>query len=155
MVPTRQRLLPLPPPVSPVLPIKVGLLSRPQSRCRLPHTRPHTRATTVHLVRYFLLSCLLQVLIASLVTAPTPTSQPIDHKISVGAGGLVFSPSNISASIGDTVTFEFETPKTNHTATQSSFSHPCQPLADTSTTGQVGFDAGLFVAFFILLRKEY
>ncbi|KAJ7041774.1 hypothetical protein C8F04DRAFT_1299306 [Mycena alexandri] len=35
----------------------------------------------------------------------------------------------------------------NHTVTQSSFLHPCEPLAETSTTGEVGFKSGFhFVA---------
>ncbi|KAK0193223.1 Cupredoxin, partial [Armillaria mellea] len=64
-----------------------------------------------------------------------------DHKIVVGIdGNLEYSPANISASIGDTVTFEFH-PK-NHTVTQSSFQHPCQPLAETSTSGEIGFSSG-------------
>ncbi|KAG6917641.1 hypothetical protein DXG01_001748 [Tephrocybe rancida] len=71
---------------------------------------------------------------------PTPAAQPANHKISVGADGLTYTPSNISASIGDTVTFEFH-PK-NHTVTQSSFLNPCQALDQTSKTGQVGFKSG-------------
>jgi plastocyanin len=72
--------------------------------------------------------------------APTPAAQPVDHKITVGNDGqLAFSPANISASIGDTVTFEFH-PK-DHTVTQSSFLQPCQALANTSAQG--GFDSGL------------
>ncbi|KAF9466673.1 hypothetical protein BDZ94DRAFT_1157529 [Collybia nuda] len=74
---------------------------------------------------------------------PTMAAHPIDHKIIVGADGLLtYNPANISAAIGDTVTFEFH-PK-NHTVTQSSFSNPCQPLADTSLTGAVGFKSGLY-----------
>ncbi|KAJ8700775.1 hypothetical protein PTI98_003765 [Pleurotus ostreatus] len=70
---------------------------------------------------------------------PTPAPQPQDHKITVGADGqLVYSPANIQAAIGDTVTFEFR-PK-NHTVTQSNFNNPCQPLFDT--TGKVGFSSG-------------
>ncbi|KAJ7696375.1 Cupredoxin, partial [Mycena metata] len=72
--------------------------------------------------------------------APTFAPTPVDHKILVGANGLTYTPSNISASIGDTVTFEFH-PK-NHTVTQSSFLAPCKPLAETSTTSQVGFKSG-------------
>ncbi|KAK0199428.1 hypothetical protein DFS33DRAFT_1510061 [Desarmillaria ectypa] len=73
--------------------------------------------------------------------APTFAPQPVDHKIVVGIDGkLEYGPANISASIGDTVTFEFH-PK-NHTVTQSSFQHPCQPLAETSTSGQIGFSSG-------------
>ncbi|GLB43081.1 hypothetical protein LshimejAT787_1205300 [Lyophyllum shimeji] len=72
---------------------------------------------------------------------PTPAPQPQDHKIVVGADGrLAYSPANITAAIGDTVTFEFH-PK-NHTVTQSSFLNPCKPLDQTSTTGQVGFKSG-------------
>ncbi|KAK0470413.1 uncharacterized protein EV420DRAFT_1256763 [Desarmillaria tabescens] len=73
--------------------------------------------------------------------APTYAPQPVDHKIVVGIDGkLEYGPANVSASIGDTVTFEFH-PK-NHTVTQSSFQHPCQPLAETSTSGQIGFSSG-------------
>jgi plastocyanin len=73
-------------------------------------------------------------------TAPTLAPQPVDHKITVGANGqLAYNPPNITAAIGDTVTFEFH-PK-NHTVTQSSFNDPCRPLADTSKTGQEGFDS--------------
>ncbi|KAJ8521926.1 hypothetical protein ONZ45_g1428 [Pleurotus djamor] len=70
---------------------------------------------------------------------PTPAPQPAQHVITVGADGqLAFSPSNIQAAVGDTVTFEFR-PK-NHTVTQSSFSNPCRPLGDT--TSQQGFRSG-------------
>ncbi|KAK0472177.1 Cupredoxin [Armillaria novae-zelandiae] len=73
--------------------------------------------------------------------SPTFAPQPVDHKIVVGIDGkLEYSPANISASIGDTVTFEFH--PNNHTVTQSSFQHPCQPLAETSTSGQIGFSSG-------------
>ncbi|KAI0350220.1 hypothetical protein OH77DRAFT_1431220, partial [Trametes cingulata] len=73
--------------------------------------------------------------------APTAVS-PQDHVIMVGQdGALTFSPSNITAQVGDTLTFRFVTK--NHTATQSSFASPCSPLSETSTSGQVGFDSGL------------
>jgi len=76
------------------------------------------------------------------ITATTAAAQESDHKIIVGIDGqLAYGPPNISVPIGDTVTFEFH-PK-NHTVTQSSFFEPCQPLADTSTTGAVGFKSGL------------
>ncbi|KAG6816370.1 hypothetical protein H0H87_006643 [Tephrocybe sp. NHM501043] len=71
---------------------------------------------------------------------PTPAAQTTDHRISVGVDGLTYTPSNISASIGDTVTFEFH-PK-NHTVTQSSFLNPCQSLTETSTTDQIDFKSG-------------
>ncbi|KAJ7235635.1 hypothetical protein B0H12DRAFT_1141390 [Mycena haematopus] len=76
---------------------------------------------------------------------PTYAPSPVNHLIKVGlnsTGGsaLMFTPSNISAAIGDTVTFEFHAK--NHTVTQSSFLEPCKALAETSTTGQVGFKSG-------------
>jgi len=84
-------------------------------------------------------------------SAPSPTSAPAaaasspagstDHKVIVGGtAGLVYSPNNIKARPGDTVTFEFH--QKNHTATQSTFANPCKSLTSTSTTGQVGFDSG-------------
>jgi plastocyanin len=77
-------------------------------------------------------------------TSPTATSTTAisaDHLITVGGtNGLVYSPSNITANPGDTVTFQFHS--TNHTATQSSFAIPCEKLALTSSSGQVGFDSG-------------
>jgi len=51
------------------------------------------------------------------------------HAVTVGgpAGGLTFQPAEISAAIGDMVVFTFLS--ANHTATQSAFDTPCQPLA--------------------------
>ncbi|KAG2075883.1 hypothetical protein BDR04DRAFT_1090647 [Suillus decipiens] len=68
----------------------------------------------------------------------TPTST--DHKVVVGGSTLTYTPSNITAQIGDTVTFQFM--QKNHTATQSTFADPCRALTLTSTSGQVGFDSG-------------
>ncbi|EDR02304.1 uncharacterized protein LACBIDRAFT_169454, partial [Laccaria bicolor S238N-H82] len=62
-----------------------------------------------------------------------------DHKITVGADGLLaYNPPNITAAIGDTVTFEFH-PK-NHTVTQSSFSDPCHAVVKSD--GSSGFKSG-------------
>ncbi|KAF7359282.1 hypothetical protein MSAN_01270600 [Mycena sanguinolenta] len=74
--------------------------------------------------------------------APASTSSvSTDHVIIVGGtAGNVYTPSNITAQPGDTVTFQFHTK--NHTVTQSSFPDPCRALTLTSTTGQVGFDSG-------------
>ncbi|KAF8894505.1 hypothetical protein BD779DRAFT_1660486 [Infundibulicybe gibba] len=48
-----------------------------------------------------------------------------------------FSPSNITAQVGDTVTFEFR--QKNHTVTSSTFASPCSPLASTDAAA---FDSG-------------
>ncbi|KAJ6577712.1 hypothetical protein B0H19DRAFT_1062299 [Mycena capillaripes] len=77
--------------------------------------------------------------------SPTYAASPVNHLIKVGEDGLNFTPPSIQAAIGDTVTFEFH--QKNHTVTQSSFQYPCKALAETSTTGQVGFKSGFqFVA---------
>jgi len=71
-------------------------------------------------------------------TSPVST----DHQVVVGGPGqLLYSPSNITAQVGDTVTFQFK--QKNHTVTQSSFAAPCNSLTLTSTSGQIGFDSGL------------
>lgn len=80
-------------------------------------------------------------------TSSSSTSQ--DHRIIVGGTTLTFEPSNITTQPGDTITFEFH--QKNHTVTQSSFAAPCQMLSSTSTSGQVGFDSGLYVLFLSFL----
>jgi plastocyanin len=72
----------------------------------------------------------------SSTSAPTPSSSPASgsgtqHKVIVGAAGLTFNPSNITAQPGDTIVFEFQSK--NHTVTGSSFEEPCR---------EVGFDSG-------------
>ncbi|KAF8305551.1 hypothetical protein DL93DRAFT_2172572 [Clavulina sp. PMI_390] len=64
----------------------------------------------------------------------TPNVTPVTHIVKVGEnGGLTFSPSNITAQPRDIVMFEFLAK--NHTATQSSFANPCQPLANGFNSG--------------------
>jgi plastocyanin len=58
-----------------------------------------------------------------------------DHVVVVGGPSLVFQPANITAQVGDTITFQFM--QKNHTATQSSFANPCSPLSSGP-----GFDSG-------------
>lgn len=71
--------------------------------------------------------------------SPTSTSPTTTYSIQVGPSDqLVYSPSNISANVGDTVEFFFN-PK-NHTVTQSSFTKPCEKLE--VSTGQIGLDTG-------------
>ncbi|KAK4186579.1 hypothetical protein QBC35DRAFT_266160 [Podospora australis] len=49
------------------------------------------------------------------------------HSVTVGGPqGLAFSPQQLSAAVGDTVIFSFLSQ--NHTATQSAFDTPCDPL---------------------------
>jgi plastocyanin len=57
------------------------------------------------------------------------------HTVTVGgaAAGLAYTPSSISAAIGDMVIFTFLSQ--NHTATQSAFATPCEPLAGGMDSG--------------------
>lgn len=57
------------------------------------------------------------------------------HTVTVGgaAAGLAFNPAQISAAIGDMVIFTFLS--ANHTATQSAFATPCEPLAGGMDSG--------------------
>jgi plastocyanin len=70
-------------------------------------------------------------------SAPTPNSRPVDHKVVVGGdAGNVFNPTNITAAVRDTVTFEFH-PK-NHSVSESTFNQPCVPVPN-------GVSSGLYV----------
>jgi len=73
--------------------------------------------------------------------SPSSTTGPTNHKVVVGGPGLVaYTPNDIKANPGDTVTFEFR--QKNHTVTQSTFAAPCRSLTLTSTTGQIALDSG-------------
>jgi plastocyanin len=74
--------------------------------------------------------------------APVLSVHAADILVQVGAGGLLaFSPSNISANVGDTVSFQFQ--GKNHSVTQSSFIDPCSIM----TTPAQGINSGFqFVA---------
>jgi len=56
------------------------------------------------------------------------------HEVTVGGpAGLVFTPDQVRANVGDMVVFTFL--GQNHTATQSTFDLPCEPLAGGMDTG--------------------
>lgn len=79
---------------------------------------------------------------SSAASAAPTVSLSSDHVVVVGGPDnvLAFSPSNITAQAGDTITFQFR--QSNHSVTQSTFSQPCVALTEVSTSGQVGFDSG-------------
>ncbi|KAG5220372.1 Cupredoxin [Salix suchowensis] len=90
---------------------------------------------------------------------PTPAPQIQDHKITVGADGqLAYSPANIQAAIGDTVTFEFR-PRTTRSPSQISTTpaNPCstrpEKLASAlACTMPVSPDATQFPTFQIKIN---
>ncbi|PBP22257.1 serine-threonine rich protein [Diplocarpon rosae] len=56
------------------------------------------------------------------------------HTVIVGGtGGLVYTPDQVNAAVGDMVLFEFHS--NNHTATQSAFTTPCDALAGGIDSG--------------------
>ncbi|KAI0094082.1 hypothetical protein BDY19DRAFT_989588 [Irpex rosettiformis] len=74
-------------------------------------------------------------------SASSSSLSPSEHLVVVGGPNkLFFSPSNITANIGDVITFEFQ--QKNHTVTQSTFAQPCVGLTQSSSSGQIGFDSG-------------
>ena len=74
-------------------------------------------------------------LIASTLLASATTASAAWWNVTVGgAAGLVYTPNQLNASVGDTVRFNFNVK--NHTATQSAFKTPCVPLDG-------GFNSGL------------
>jgi plastocyanin len=78
---------------------------------------------------------------ASAAPSAVPTDMSTDHWVIVGANSqLMFTPSNITAHIGDTITFELR-PK-NHSVTASSFAQPCTPLSQTNASASGAFNSG-------------
>ncbi|KAF7793253.1 hypothetical protein EIP86_004363 [Pleurotus ostreatoroseus] len=68
-------------------------------------------------------------ILASLAAVGVAAAQTTVHNITVGDGGnLTFTPNSITASENDVVMFTFVTK--NHTATQSTFTDPCTPVAN-------------------------
>ncbi|KAH7040482.1 uncharacterized protein B0I36DRAFT_310777 [Microdochium trichocladiopsis] len=65
--------------------------------------------------------------------AAPPGAIPTHHVTVGGTAGLVFTPAEIQAAVGDMVVFTFLSK--NHTATQSSFAKPCEPLAGGQASG--------------------
>ncbi|KAG9024968.1 hypothetical protein FS837_005130 [Tulasnella sp. UAMH 9824] len=74
------------------------------------------------------------LLASLLVSAPAVLAAPKVWDVTVGgAAGLVYTPNQVMADVGDILSFHFQF--NNHTVTQSSFDAPCAPLAG-------GFDSG-------------
>ncbi|TVY81506.1 putative GPI-anchored cupredoxin, partial [Lachnellula suecica] len=74
----------------------------------------------------------------STVNAPAATATAAaaaaTHSVTVGgAAGLVYSPTSVTAAVGDMVIFTFMS--ANHTATQSAFTTPCEALVGGMDSG--------------------
>lgn len=107
--------------------------------------------------------CLLSLTLAQLAVAqygapapsstaatPAPSAPPDtagQHNVNVFPNGnFVFDPANITAQVGDLVTFYFpNTQQIPHSVTQSSFGSPCTHLK-ASGNNSAGFDSSLVMA---------
>ncbi|EJD44179.1 hypothetical protein AURDEDRAFT_114428 [Auricularia subglabra TFB-10046 SS5] len=72
---------------------------------------------------------------------PSTSTTPI--AVLVGNGGKTFDPPSVNAKPGDVIMFEFR--GGNHTVTQTSFTDPCVPFVNATSSAR-GFDSG-FMAF--------
>ncbi|TFK30192.1 hypothetical protein FA15DRAFT_651700 [Coprinopsis marcescibilis] len=82
----------------------------------------------------------MQLSLAALAVLLPIVAQAANFDVAVGQEGLTFTPPNVPAVPGDTVTFTFY-PK-NHTVTQSSFAAPCTPLEGGEHSGFRPTEAG-------------
>jgi plastocyanin len=79
---------------------------------------------------------------AAAATSPsaTATSSSSAPTISVGSGGLTFSPSSVTVPVGGQVVFSFAAFSAGHSATQADFAAPCAPAAGAN--GSTPFNSG-------------
>jgi len=68
------------------------------------------------------------------LAALASTASAANFTVQVGASSqLAFSPTNVTAAVGDTISFVFNSK--NHTVTQSTFTAPCQPMSGGVDSG--------------------
>jgi plastocyanin len=69
------------------------------------------------------------------LAALATVASAVQTQVIVGGGPLTFTPNQVTAAVGDTIQFVFMAK--NHTATQSTFATPCQPLPNGLDSGFV------------------
>jgi plastocyanin len=79
---------------------------------------------------------------ASTSATASATASGAAPTISVGAGGLVFSPDSVTVPVGGQVVFSFSAFSAGHSATQADFASPCAPAA-AGANGTAPFNSGL------------
>jgi plastocyanin len=89
---------------------------------------------------YTLLACLAFIYSATAQTATTSTS-PSVHPIIVGYNQHSYYPNNITAKVGDIISFQFIAE--GHTVVQSNFEEPCVPR-DAYHRGRSVFFSGWY-----------
>lgn len=68
---------------------------------------------------------------SSSAAATTSSSAPAVHTVQVGASGLSFTPSSLTAAKGDKILFQFAS-SIQHSVVQGKFDSPCAPLSNSS-----------------------
>lgn len=63
-----------------------------------------------------------------------------DHAVIVGKTGLTFEPNNVTAAMGDTVTFKFW--PSNHSVAAGAFATPCEPMDAGFWSGYIPSTSG-------------
>lgn len=81
-----------------------------------------------------------------LLVLPMAVSAAV-HQISVGQGGLKFSPDSITAKVGDQVQFNFDS-SLGHSVVEGDYNNPCQPL-DASAFYSGTVSSGVSLATFL------
>jgi len=74
------------------------------------------------------------------ITAATSASAATWNVTVGGSAGLVYTPTTVNASVGDTILFTFGTK--NHTVTQSTFAAPCKAMSGGVDSGFQAVAAG-------------
>jgi plastocyanin len=130
---------------SPATPTSIAVAQTTISSSTLAATTTSVQAmvtTVFHTTATFTFPSATMTTIRTTSASATPTSVGTTYWVIVGGSGgqLTFSPSNISANVGDVVTFEMR--QKNHTVTASSFAQPCTPLSQTNPSADEIFDSG-------------
>jgi plastocyanin len=89
----------------------------------------------------------------TLLSAIAAAANAATHTVTVGNGGLVFSPNNTVAAAGDTVVFSFYPSK--HSVAQASFAKPCVPINSTAFfSGALSTSSGVNADTFTLTIND-
>ncbi|KAE8552278.1 hypothetical protein EYB25_006172 [Talaromyces marneffei] len=88
---------------------------------------------------------------SSLLPSSTTATSSAVQTVTVGRGGLIFSPDTLTVSPGGKVEFQFVSG--DHSVTQSTFADPCHPVNETSlSSGIISAGGGPPVVFTVTIN---
>lgn len=79
---------------------------------------------------------MFSAVLAGLLSVAAVSAQQTITVVVGGNNSLTFNPTSVTAAVGDTIAFQFQSK--NHTVTQSTFANPCEQM----TTPTMGIDSG-------------